>query len=151
MKTIKSNCTDAELSAAVAEYVAGWHWHTGYFAGENEEGAWRFLSLDGTYADGYRQGPLCRVDQMKLPWRYQSEPIPSFAASADAVLPLLEKTGDARTISHSVSGVGSYSGWRVEVYFRKDHASHVANAPVFARAASFALLKAKGWTVEDAN
>ncbi len=123
--TIKSNCTDAELSAAVAEYVAGWP---------------RVEIDERGKVFGFRR----KIDSFP-------SLVPPFATSADAVLPLLEKAGCVREIINSDTGLGTFSGWRVEIFVREGPERHVANDQSLPRAICFALLKANGWTVEEAK
>lgn len=76
-------------------------------------------------------------------------PIPEFATSADAVLPLLEKwvaeDRDYRVANLSIhfeSNLVELRGW--------DDGPNVYHADTLPRCVCFALLKAKGWTVEEA-
>ncbi|HEX2900447.1 MAG TPA: hypothetical protein VHS96_12070 [Bacteroidia bacterium] len=117
MNTIKTNCTDAELSAAVAEHVAG---------------------IDPQALTGNDHWVKTRI---------------IYATSADAVLPLLEnQKWHWRSWK---AEAGAEFVWVWVSYIETDD----INAPVlsgnyrcatFARAACFALLKAKGWTAEEA-
>ncbi len=71
---------------------------------------------------------------------------PRYATSADAVLQLLDANGGCFTYRSALNRV---------TYFKDRTCDHPycydGIATTFARAACFALLKAKGWTVEDAS
>ncbi len=106
MSIIKSNCTDAELSAAVAEHVAG---------------------IDPNALTENDHWVKTRI---------------IYATSADAVLPLLEKF--SWTCDYNLPGYRAIIRINPGRY-------HLGSATTFARAACFALLRAKGWNVEDAT
>ncbi len=112
MSDIKTDCSDDDLSAAVAE---------AFHIDPSEQ--WE--APDGELLGGH---------------------IPDLATSADAVLPLLEKWG--RETPGYLHTANLIDGWIV--WIEKDPFTRYESRQLtFARAACFALLKAKGWTVED--
>lgn len=115
-----TNPTDDELSAAVAEHVAGWK-HV--FKGNHTQIVY-----------GYPPIPTGRGCGDAI--------VPGFATSADAVLPLLEK---CQHFDHNWNCVHKQHWVWVKIEGR-DKA--VGSDPVFARAGSIALLRANGIEVE---
>ncbi len=119
MKTIPSNITDDELSALVAEQVAGWK-PIPLVSRRSLRSMWVWRDANGEEAT---EGS-----------------VPPYATSIDAVLPLLETNpkgwGCARKVSNRDYKVAIYGP---EV-FR-------ATASTLARAICLSLLAAKGFTV----
>lgn len=124
-KTIKSNCSDAELNLAMAPF-SGWIWH-GDLSWPRDPEAFYWKHSEGQRS--YRN-------------------LPSFATDANAVLPLLEKFVyvDINRDADFEKGPWSVAlGVRLSV----DSELWIAVAPTFARSACFALLKAQGWIVSE--
>lgn len=121
-----TNPTDTELSAAVAEHVAGWT---------------RVLSRPGLWTPPPSKNLMERG-------RYLTE-IPPYATSADAVLPLLKKYDF--TVAHLKGPPWEAIGFEVCIH-RDDGQALVNNEGhdfiSFPRAACIALLRAHGHEVE---
>lgn len=124
--TLSTGCTDEELSAAVAQHVAGLtpdHFKFNYDGETTDHCCWR--------RDGKTIG---------------SGACPPFATSADCVLPLLEKHHPWR------ADCGGEYGYRLSISaLNAEHVGtySVAWGSTFARAACFCILRAAGVTIEE--
>ncbi len=137
--TIKSNCTDAELSAAVAEHVAGWS----------------RVEIDER---GKVFGIRCQIDSFP-------SLVPPYATSADAVLGLLEKLKTdgwwVETKDHTNGLECNERDWLViltnynpsdDAFMPEARSRYIEGvSQALPRAICFALLKAAGVTVEEVS
>lgn len=123
---ISASCPDAELSAAVGVNVAG-------------------LYVAKDYRTAWKKEPLTLPDSLLLGF-----PLPPFATSADAVLPLLENQYKAEVCYLGPRFIEHERGeqWRVEIWCEPER--FAATATSLARAACLALLQAHNFTVLDA-
>lgn len=119
-----ASLTDAELSAAVAEKVAGWKKSVCY----EDERVW------------YWTPPALKEGERGKPVRP-----PSYATDANAVLPLLQAQGMVEVNKMYRENIG----WQWEVKVWEDGKGFFpkgeGEAPTFPRAACLALLRAHGW------
>lgn len=141
MKITLTNPTHNELSAAVAEHVAGWR-RVPPPHGKKREWSHMLLSpsakergndYKGQYIVVWKDGDL-------------GGDVPKWATSADAVLPLLEK--QSVVIANWILPDKGNCGWRVDIYDSIPDASLNKEAgaldKAFPRAACIALLRANG-------
>lgn len=113
-----TNPTDDELSAAVAEHVAG-------------------LTISFGCIASWRQLPNGEPEEV------QDGPIPNYSTSADAVLPLLEKWASEAEFNGPSIHMTPDSRWLVSLHNADDIVAS-ATARTLPRAACIALLRANG-------
>ncbi len=118
MKTISAQIPDAELSALVAEHMAGWT--------HNPHGGLMPPDLPAAFNI------------------YQGFKFPEFATSADAVLPLLEQLEDHAVRIDWNRGQGC---WQFLTMCMLDNQQYIYRHPSYARCACMVLLSSRGFTI----
>lgn len=142
---------DLELSAAVAEHVAGYvKWEVLVYGPGNPPRGSVFL-MDPKISGMYERNPTFFKYRKTNKPRTEPEHIPPFATSADAVLPLCEQF-PMTTFQHVCAESKPGVRWIVEILVespKRDSSPYIdGRGETLARSLCVALLRAKGFQVE---